>query len=437
VKAMLRVPPVVLFVALTCVAAVACGGGGSGPTSTPAPVLQKASSNSGDGQVALVGTALANPLRVLVTLSGVPQSGATVTWLASGAGAAVAPSSAVTDATGIATTTWTLGSTVGSQSATATLPGATGSPVTFAATATAAPVPAIQKATTASGDAQTGTVATALANPLRVLITLSGAPQAGDTVVWAAVGAGSSVAPLRSVTDATGIATTTWTLGQLAGTQSASATFAGASGSPVAFSATATAGAASQLVLAGGDNQTGSLNAALPVQLSVRTSDVFGNATAGTAVTWAVTGGAASVAPTGAVSDASGVARTTATLGATAGAVTITATNAALTGSPVTFHVTASSLRTAAGVQVGDDFFKSSVNGSQNPAVDTVAAGGTVTWTWVGAASHSVQSTGSPSFTNSTTKASGTYAVTFATAGTYTYICGVHGAVMSGTVVVR
>lgn len=90
-----------------------------------------------------------------------------------------------------------------------------------------------------------------------------------------------------------------------------------------------------------------------------------------------------------------------------------------------------------AAVQVDDNFFKSVANNTQTPAVDTIAVGGTVTWTWVGANLHSVQSTGTPSFTSSTTKSSGTYPFTFTSAGTYTYDCAVHGAVMAGRVVVR
>jgi hypothetical protein len=89
---------------------------------------------------------------------------------------------------------------------------------------------------------------------------------------------------------------------------------------------------------------------------------------------------------------------------------------------------------------VGDIFFQSDLNGSRNPAVDTVAAGGTVTWTWGGSESlpHSVQSTGSPSFTSSAiqTGAGQTYQFTFPTAGTYQYDCAVHGQMMTGTIVV-
>ena len=85
--------------------------------------------------------------------------------------------------------------------------------------------------------------------------------------------------------------------------------------------------------------------------------------------------------------------------------------------------------------------FVSGHNGSQNPAVDTIAAGETVTWTW-GANSaayggHSVQSVGSTSFASSAVRSSGTHNVTFTTPGTYQYDCAVHGNAMTGTIVVR
>jgi hypothetical protein len=90
-----------------------------------------------------------------------------------------------------------------------------------------------------------------------------------------------------------------------------------------------------------------------------------------------------------------------------------------------------------ADVTVGDFFFRSVNNGSQNAAVDTIGVGGTVVWSWAGAASHNVQSTGAPSFTSSSVRTSGTYQFTFSAAGSYDYICIVHGISMSGRVVVR
>jgi plastocyanin len=421
--------------AVAAFAAQACGGS-SDSTGAPKPVIAKAASASGDGQTGQVGTALANPLRVLVTLSGNPKQGESVAWAAAGTGASVNPTSSVTDASGIATTAWTLGSVAGSQSATATLAGATGSPQTFTATASAAPVPLIQMTSTASGEAQSDTVGATLASPLRVVVTLSGTPQQGTTVTWSAAGTGAGVNPTTSQTDASGIATTAWTLGQAAGSQTATASLAGASGSPVTFHATAGAGAPTQLSLSSGDNQTGAPNTA-GAALKVKVGDRVGNGVAGTLVDWAVTGGTAGVNPASSSSDATGIAQTALSFGATPGPVTVTATSGTLTGSPVTFHATVAPAAGGVSVQVGDFFFKSVRNNTQNPAIDTVAVGGTVTWTWVGAASHSVQSLGSPSFTSSTIKTSGTYSFTFNTAGSYTYDCAVHGAAMTGVIIVQ
>ena len=80
-------------------------------------------------------------------------------------------------------------------------------------------------------------------------------------------------------------------------------------------------------------------------------------------------------------------------------------------------------------------------NGTRNPAVDTIPAGTTVTWTWTGtgSTSHSVLSEGSPDFTSSAilTGNGKTYSVTLTDPGTYRYECAVHGAAMSGTIVVQ
>ena len=89
----------------------------------------------------------------------------------------------------------------------------------------------------------------------------------------------------------------------------------------------------------------------------------------------------------------------------------------------------------------GQIVFVSAHNGTANPAVDTVAAGATVTWTWTNAQgiSHSVQSRGSAAFASSPIMSGDgqTYAVTFPAPGTYQYDCAVHGTAMSGTIVVQ
>jgi plastocyanin len=92
-------------------------------------------------------------------------------------------------------------------------------------------------------------------------------------------------------------------------------------------------------------------------------------------------------------------------------------------------------------VIVGNNFMKSAHNGSVNPAVDTVAVGGSVTWTWTntGNVPHGIESLSSPSFPTSAvlTGNGKIYRVTFNTAGTYQYDCVVHGTMMPGTLVVR
>ena len=299
------------------------------------------------------------------------------------------------------------------------------------------PRPAIQKAASANGDNQSGTVGTALAAPLRVVVTLDGAPQQGTAVTWAAASAGASVDPATSTTGPDGIATTSWTLGHTAGAQAATASLSGGTGSPVSFTATATAGPAAQLSISSGDNQSSTPSSTLTGLLKVKVDDQFGNGVQGVTVAWQVSSGAASLQPTSSLTDAGGLAQTSVTLGATEGPVTITATSAGLAGSPATFHATVASIPTTASVEVGDNFFKSARNASSNPAVDTIAVGGSVTWTWSGSNSHSVSSQGSPSFTSSAIMTSGSYSFTFNSAGTYTYDCAVHGASMTGTVVVR
>ena len=85
-------------------AMASCGGDNSSPSDD---TIAKAPTNSGDDQTGPVGQALANALRVLVTVDGEPQPDVSVTW--STTDGSLAPSSVATDADGISATTWTLG----------------------------------------------------------------------------------------------------------------------------------------------------------------------------------------------------------------------------------------------------------------------------------------------------------------------------------------
>ena len=116
------------------IAGSACGDGSTDPDPEPGdPVL---SAVSGTGQTATAGQALANPLVVRVTRDGAPLAGRNVTWSVTTGGGSVDPTTSSTDASGNASTTWTLGPTAGAQSAEATASGVTGT-VSFAATAEA------------------------------------------------------------------------------------------------------------------------------------------------------------------------------------------------------------------------------------------------------------------------------------------------------------
>src|ERR1700674_326034 len=119
---------------LAAVAGVGCYGDSGAPSQSPL-VLAKAPSKSGDQQTGPIGLALGNDLRVLVTRDGAPVNGVTVAWFTSEG--SLNPPSSQTDPNGIATTSWTLGSTVGTKATSATVTGATGSPLAFTAQAVA------------------------------------------------------------------------------------------------------------------------------------------------------------------------------------------------------------------------------------------------------------------------------------------------------------
>lgn len=285
-----------------------------------------------------------------------------------------------------------------------------------------------------SGDAQNGVVGQSLASPLQVTVTQNGTAASGVSVAWSTSIAGGTLTPPTSSTDADGVASSTWLLGNAAGAQTARATVTGAAGSPVTFNATAAAGAAAILADAGGNGQTGEINTQLALPLRAKVTDLFGNPVAGTSVNWTVDAGDATTSAPTAASDATGISQVTVQLGPTAGPITIVAESGALSGSPLTFTETSvppAPTPTSIGITVGNDFFRSNRNQSTSPAVDTVAAGGEVTWTWVstGVVAHNVTSTGTPTFTSSATvQQPASHSFTFTVPGTYRYYCSVHAA---------
>lgn len=135
-----------LLAAACAVAVLGCGDddddGGSGPPPPEEDPLEvRLADPSGNGQTGPAGEALPEDLRVVITRASEPQEGVDVNW-ATAQGGTLDPTTGVTGADGIASTTWTLGPNGGAQVATATVADAEGSPVTFTATAEAdGPVP--------------------------------------------------------------------------------------------------------------------------------------------------------------------------------------------------------------------------------------------------------------------------------------------------------
>lgn len=291
----------------------------------------------GDAQTGTVGGTLGTTLQVLVTDNlANPVQGVTVGW-ATGSGN-LAPASSITNASGIATTTWTLGTTPGAVTATGSVGGLTGSPVTFSATAN--PGAPVNIAIT-GGNGQSATVNTAVATAPAVRISDQfNNPLSGVTVTFAVTGGGGSGTALTPVTNASGIATVgSWTMGTVAGNNTMSATATGPG--TTNFSATGTAGAATQIAISQGNGQTATVNTAVATQPRALVRDQFNNPVANVSVTFAVTGGGGSVTGGSQLTNASGLATLTSwTMGTTAGANSLSATSGSLTGSPLGFTAT-------------------------------------------------------------------------------------------------
>ena len=122
--------------ALASLALSACNGG-----TEPEPGPETLAVVSGGGQSAEAGETLTSPLVVRVTQDGAPVVGKAITWSVTAGGGSVNPTSSTTDASGTASTTWTLGAVEGANAVQASAAGVSGSPVTFNATGTAPPTP--------------------------------------------------------------------------------------------------------------------------------------------------------------------------------------------------------------------------------------------------------------------------------------------------------
>ena len=213
---------------------------------------------AGNGQTAVVGAMVATAPTVIVTDgSGHPVSGVTVIFAVTSGGGTITGDTDVTGVDGLASVgSWTLGTAAGTNTLMAMAVGLSGAPITFTATGIVGnPVRIALNA----GDNQTATVATAVATAPSVLVTdVYNNPVPGVTVTFAPASGGGVVSGGLAITDASGIATVgSWTLGTAAGTNTLTATRVGLTGSPVTFTATGLAGAASKIAVNTGQQPDG------------------------------------------------------------------------------------------------------------------------------------------------------------------------------------
>ena len=105
-----------------------------------------------------------------------------------------------------------------------------------------------------SGSGQAGHASQPLDDSLVVQVTdVAGNPVSGRTVNWVVTAGGGTASPISSVSDADGLARTSWTLGSVAGTQTLEARAGRLAGSPVVFVASASGPAGIRRTWIGGD----------------------------------------------------------------------------------------------------------------------------------------------------------------------------------------
>ncbi|MDB4905526.1 MAG: Ig domain protein group 1 domain protein [Gemmatimonadetes bacterium] len=279
---------------------------------------------SGNGQQDTTGNKLALPFIVKVTdVSGrAVTTGATVRWtLKGGAGGTLSASSSLPDANGQAQVSYTLGAAARTDTVEATLVGVSGPLVQFITTVVARP-PGPNTIAKVSGDGQKAVVGTTLPNDFVVRVTnAAGTPQAGVTVNWTKQGVNTgALRSSTSVTDASGNASVSYTLGNTPQVESVLASLSGTTNAAVSFSAEALVGAAASIRKVSGDNQTTAAGKPTPAALIVQVLDAKGNAVPNSSVNWTSIINGQRSAPSTLQTDASGFSSVTYTPSSTAAA---------------------------------------------------------------------------------------------------------------------
>ena len=300
-------------------------------TALPGPPT-KMITYSGNRQSGQAGSILPKPLGVKIEdayNNGVP--GITATFVDRSHSGTLNPSTAVSNAKGIATVSYQLPNTAGTYKLAA-------SALTFSAQFTEfATGSALANLIAVSGNNQTAPVNTTLPQHLVVQITDQGGnPVAGVTVTFSAPSGTLTGTP--ATTDANGNATVNYTTGTSVGAVTITASVNALN---TQFTANVTAGAAATVNISGGNNQAGTVGTTLPQALTVVVTDQYGNPVPSVAVNFDDGGaGGSFLNPNPVTTDNTGTATQGYTLPPVPGPVNITATAAGVT-TPAVFSETA------------------------------------------------------------------------------------------------
>ncbi len=288
--------------ALTAAVVLSCAGGKDvGPAATPAAITAV----EGMGQSVTVNTAVATRPGARVTdTDGNVMNGVSVTFNVSGGGGSVSGGTAVTGTDGIARVgSWTLGTTVGTNTLTAAVAGVT--PATFSAAGTPGAPATIA---TSAGTSQVAVAGAAVVVAPQVVVRDQFANVVpGAIVTFSVTAGGGNITGAVDTTDAGGHASVgSWTLGTAIGTNTLSASVG--SLTPVAFNAQGFAGPATSMLIVAGQGQSLIAQTAVPIKPAVRVRDANLNPAAGQTVTFSITQGGGGLSGFVVTADSTGLA---------------------------------------------------------------------------------------------------------------------------------
>lgn len=281
---------------------------------------------NGNNQTGRVSTVLLNPISVQVlSASGLPIGGVPVAFtVTQGGGSVNAASRTTNDPDGVATVSWTLGATVGTQILTASVAGLPS--VTVTATATAA--------TPAASQSTISVLPTAIQSggeEATVTVTLrdAGGNPVPNTVVTFSGSTGAIFSATSVTTNASGVATTR-VHSSTAGTLTIFASVNGQTVGSVTLAVGTRVGIPASISVVSGNNQTVRIGQNFPQVLTVVVRDAAGSPVAGALVDWSTTVGDGRK-----VTDSNGQSSATYALPATwigaSGSITVTVTGTSLT----------------------------------------------------------------------------------------------------------